>query len=340
MRPRARSLALWVCMLPAALWGTASGQTTRQTRVGSTARLIGFTNEPVEPEFGEVFTLRINVRLAPDAIAFFPDTLLPAEASYSAGSGSWTVTPGPADSVDVHSAYPVLAVMNGGVELPSLELWTRRARPGEEAGPEPFSALPATPVEGSDGFEHAVVYLGGVPIIPLREMAAADALAPRPAADVVGGNWAAGVFVALALLALAAALLARLLASRGPVDGTRASAPPAPELHTRAEALRELDRIRGLGWHRNGRVIDFYDATTGVLRRYSGREEPTEATALTSSELVDRLRGRWGEDAVEALGSAVWAAERTKFGGYRPGADAAERDWSTIREWIERAPEA
>jgi len=338
MTSRARSIAL---LLMAVLCGTASGQTTRQTQVGSSARLIGFTNEPVEPEFGEVFTLRINVRLAPGAIAFFPDTLLPANASFSAGSGNWTVTPGPADSVDVHAAYPVLAVMNGGVELPSLELWTRRAAPGEAAGPKSSSALPAAPLDSSGGFEHAVVYLGGVPIIPLREMAAAeDALIPRPAADVEGGNWAAGVFVALALLGLAAALLAWLLASRADGDAaTRADPPAEPELHTRADALRELDRIRELGWHRNGRVIDFYDETTGVLRRYCGRDEPEHGAALTSSELVARLRGRWGDGAVEALGSAVWAAERAKFGSYRPSADAAERDWSTVRAWVESAPE-
>lgn len=328
-------------LLTVALCGAASGQTVRTTQVGSSARLIGFTNEPQEPEFGEVFSLRLNVRLAPHVIAFFPDTLLPGPATFSAGSVEWTVTPGPADSVDVHATYPVMAVRSGGVELPSLELWTRPAGPGETGGPSPASALPSSPVAGSGGLEHAVVYVGGAPIIPLREMAAAeDALAPRPAADVEGASWGGGVFVALALLGLAAALVARVLASRADRSATYTASPPEPELHTRAEALRELDRIRELGWHRNGRVIDFYDATTGVLRRYSGREEPEEGAALTSSELVERLRSRWGESAVEALGSAVWTAERAKFGGYRPAAEAAERDWSTVRDWIARAREA
>jgi hypothetical protein len=333
MKPRVLSVALLACALTAR---AASAQTAGRTQGNGSARLVAFTNEPQQPEFGEVFPLHLTVRLAPGVVAFFPDTLLPAASAFSAGPGEWSASPGPSDSVDVHATYPVMGLMNGGVELPSLELWTRPVAADEAGGPKAAASLATPPVEGTSGLEHVVLYVGGVPILPLREMAAAeDALVPRPAADVEGGNWSGGVFAALALLGLAAALLAGALASRAHRAAAGPDVPAPPELTTRASALRELDRIHELAWHRNGRVVDFYDATTGVLRRYSGREEPEGGVALTSSELMDCLRGRWGEGAISALGAAVWAAECVKFGDYRPAAEAAELDWSTVRDWIE-----
>jgi hypothetical protein len=102
-----------------------------------------------------------------------------------------------------------------------------------------------------------------------------------------------------------------------------------------------LDRIRDLGWHTNGRIVDFYDATTGVLRHYAERRDPTRwRTALTSTELLARLRERAGPAAVEPLDSTVWTAECVKFGGREPGAEAAEKDWSTVRDWIANEGEA
>jgi len=111
-------------------------------------------------------------------------------------------------------------------------------------------------------------------------------------------------------------------------------------LSPRAEALRELERIRALGWHTNGRVADFYEATTGVLRHYAERRDPSELrTALTSSELLRSLRERWGPQAVEPIGPTVWTAECVKFGGRRPGADAAESDWTRVRDWVASEPD-
>ena len=40
------------------------------------ARLVGFTVEPEGPEFGQVFDLRITVRIGPGVVAFLPDTLV------------------------------------------------------------------------------------------------------------------------------------------------------------------------------------------------------------------------------------------------------------------------
>lgn len=163
--------------------------------------------------------------------------------------------------------------------------------------------------------------------------------APRPPADVLGGEWSVWLAMAVAVVAVAVGAAVVLgyrrwvesRAERGPGPG----APPPRE-----EALRELDRILGLEWHRNGRVADFYEASTGALRRFAARVEPGWATSLTSRELMSRMQERWGREVVEPLAGTVEAAERVKFGGERPGPEAAEEDWRTIREWVRDAPEA
>jgi hypothetical protein len=324
----------------AAQSGPVAGQARPQT--GAPVRLVAFTNEPREPELGEIFALNLQVRLAPDLVVFIPDTLLPAPDAVSAGPGVWETGVAPADSVDVRITYPVMGLDPGGVELPSLEVWARPAVAGEAAGPRALSSLPA---EGGTadpaampGLERVVLPIGGALIMPLRAMteAADGPLLPRPPADVLGGAWSPWLLAAVALVAAGLFFLARLLLARVAVPG---AAPPLPKLPPRAEALGELDRIRSLGWHANGRLVEFYDATTGVLRHYTDRTAEGCGTFLTSTELLDRLESRWGAGRVGTLRQAVWSAERVKFGSDRPSPPAAEADWSVVRSWIEALPE-
>jgi hypothetical protein len=301
----------------------------------ATARIVAFLNEPREPEFGEIFQLEVQVRVAPDVVVFLSDTMVDAASSVSAGPGTWTVTVGAADSIDIRATYPVMGFLPGGVELPFVELWTRPLEAGEEPGVRPSSELPPSERDGP-GVDHALLYLGGVFIMPPSEMIGDDAmLEPRPPADVAGGDVSIWLLGALMLVGVAAAVVAWLLLA--PRLGK--SSPVVPLLSPEEEALRELDRIHELGWHSNGRVADFYDATTGVLRHYAERRDPSRwRTALTSSELLARLREHWGAAEIEPLGGTVWTAECVKFGGRRPDAEAAEADWARVREWIAREP--
>ncbi len=304
-------------------------------------RLVAFTNEPREPEIGEVFALNVTLRIAPGVVAFLPDTLLPARDAVSAGSGRWELGIAPGDSVDVRATYPVLGLDPGGAQLPSLEVWTRPVAPGEQPGPRALASLAGRPGAASPageppapGLERTVIPTGGVLIMPLRAMIEADdgGLRPRPPADVVGGLWSAWLAGAVALLLAGAAALLWLLRGRGS-SGLILGPPP------RKEALSELDRIRTLGWHTNGRVVEFYDATTGVLRRFADLTEAECGRYLTSTELLGRLEELWGSGRVTELRHAVGSAERVKFGFDRPEAEAAESDWATVRAWIEGLPE-
>jgi len=303
---------------------------------------VAFTNEPREPELGEVFELNLQVRLAPNLVAFIPDTLVPAPDAVSAGPGVWETGLAPADSIDVRITYPVMGLDPGGVELPSLEVWSRPAASNEAAGPRALSSLPAAgdTVDPAvvAGLERIVLPIGGALIMPLKAMTEmADApLLPRPPADVLGGVWSPWLLAAAAIVGMGLFFLARLLYAR---LGVASAAPPVPRLPPRVEALGELDRIRSLGWHANGRIVEFYDATTGVLRHFTDRTAEGCGTFLTSTELLGRLEDRWGEGRVGPLRDAVGSAERVKFGSDRPAPPAAEADWATVRAWIEELPE-
>ncbi len=329
---RGAGLAAWLALASLPTLGTGPLAAQERLAQSSSARIVAFLNEPREPEFGEVFDLEVQVRVAPDVVAFLSDTMTDAASSVSAGPGTWTVTVGAADSLDVRATYPVMAFLPGGVELPFVELWTRPLRPGESATVRPSSELPDADRNAPD-VEHAQLYLGGIFVMPPSEMIGDDAmLEPRPPADVLGGERSAWLVAALLLLAVAGGTVAWVvLAGRS----ARAGSPPPLELSPREEALRELDRIRELGWHTNGRVADFYRATTDVLRYYAERREPSRwRTALTSSELLDRLREHGGTE-IEPLDATVWTAECVKFGGRRPDPGTAQADWSLVRDWIE-----
>jgi hypothetical protein len=295
---------------------------------------VAFTSEPPEPELGEVFELRLAVRLAPDIVAFFPDTLLPTGVTASAGVGQWELAPAVADSIDVRATYPLMGLDLGGAELPSLELWVRRAGPGESPGPRPAAQLVSTEIPG---LERIVIPTGGVLVMPLREMieAAEEGLVPRFPADVLGGAWSLWLAGAVAVLVAALGALARRFYRSRSAGGVLVRSRLSP----RAEALRELDQVRALAWHANGRVVDFYDATTGALRRFAARTEADWRTSLTSTELLARLAERWGAERVARLGEAIRTAERVKFGSERPEPPAAEADWAIVRRWIEELPE-
>ena len=298
------------------------------------ARVLGFTVDPVRPEFGEVFDLAITLRVGPGVVAFLPEALVPGDAAFGAGPGGWGEEAGPADSVDIRATYPVMGLMDGQVALPSLELWTRPAESGESGGVRPASDFEEPGTVIGANFRRVVLPVGALEIVPLVAMdAAGDDVFPRPAADVLGGQYGVWFLPSLGVTALAISLLAWVFvisprfAKKG---GTGEGEPTA-----RALALLELDRIRSLGWHKEGLMPEFYEASTGVLRVFSGREEAEWGIALTSNELIERLRSRWGSSSVEDLGSAVSVAEWVKFGRHRSEAEVAEGHWTTIRDWID-----
>ena len=306
-------------------------------------RLVGFIAEPREPEFGAVFDLRLNLRVAPGVVVFLPDTLNPAPASVSAGPGEWMAVGGASDSVDISARYPIMAFLNGRVVLPSLEVWTRSAVEGEEAGARSVSAIPDQGPASADLLQSVVVPTGAVQVAPLAEMANAEGpIAPRPPADVLGGNYSPWFIAALivGLVAGGGLLWAGATAIRSRRQ-TPVVAAPVCRLSPREEALSELDRILAEGWHlaeARERLVRFYAASTEVVRGLAEQFDSQWGMSLTSSELLVALRDRWGEAAVVQLQEAVSVAEWVKFGRHFPTAEMAEEHWRTIRTWVADSP--
>jgi hypothetical protein len=300
-------------------------------------RLAAFRADPSQPEFGRPFELQVRLRLAPGTTLFLPDTLLPADASASAGRGSWVESAGLADSLDVTATYPVVGYLNGEIELPALEAWVAPSTTGETTVVATRGADPIA-MSATAGLERVAIPIGRIQITPLRELSqAGDSTVPRPPADVLGRQWSAWLALALGLTAAGGLGAVGAVAAR--IRERNRARPTTPRLSSRREALAELDRIRSLGWHREGKLPEFYAATTNVLRRFSEQREPDWGTALTSTELLDEIRARWGTAPVEGIASVIPMAERAKFGRHRPGPDDAEAHWSAVRAWIERMPD-
>lgn len=306
-------------------------------------RLVGFTIAPLEPEFGEVFDLQLNLRMAPGTVVFLPDTLVPGPASVSAGPGQWSEAQGPADSVDISAHYPVMGFLDGRVELPSLEVWTRIAVEGEEAGPRSVAEIPDQGPASGDLLRSVLISTGAVQVVPLAEMANAEGpISPRPPADVLGGQWSPWLISAMFVSLIAGAGI--LWVAGSAIRARKAvpvRAPLVPWLSPQDEALAELDRILARGWHLEGsreRLVEFYESSTGVLRRLAEQFDRQWGMSLTSNELLAALRDRWGDDSVVRLREAVSVAEWVKFGRHHPGSDLAEAHWKTIRDWVASPP--
>jgi len=331
-------VALWTVALAGALCVASPAAAYVPYQEAPPVRLVAFTNEPMEPEFGKVFSLDVRIRIAPNLVAFVPDTLIPDDNSFSAGVGTWTSQPGDADSIDVSASYPVMGLLTGGIQLPWLEVFTRPAGADETPGPRPASELASLGENERAALRRTLLEIGGAMIQVPEEMQGEEAsIDPHPPADVLGGNWSGWTVAAVALPIAALLLLGGMFVAVRRAEGRGAAFIASAD--PRAEALQELDRLLGLGWHSNGRMVEFYDATTGVLRRLAEVEEPEWRRALTSTELVARIADRFGTDRVARLRPSIQAAERVKFGGHRPATTTAETDWAAVRDWIRELPE-
>jgi hypothetical protein len=304
------------------------------------ARLVEVRAEPKQPSFGEKFDLHVTLRLRPGVVAFLPDTLLPTQSVQSVvGKAAWTEARVSGDSVEVRATYPLIGFRAGPVELPRIELWLRRAAASDVQGEKTARRAADVPKGTRAGLERRVIRLGGTQVRPFQVIADSGAeVAPRPPADVLGAEWSLWLLLAVGIASIVGVIGAGTIVRWWWAAKGRALLSRLRGRSPRQDALRELERILALGWHRNGRMTDFYESSTGTLRRFATATDPVWSPALTSTELLTRLSERWGAGGIESLASTVAIAERVKFGAFQPGADAAEGDWRTIFEWIRDRP--
>jgi hypothetical protein len=306
----------------------------------SELRVTEFRAEPRNPGFGEPFDLYMTLRASREFVVFLPDSAGKADAIEGTGSGAWTEVAGPADSIDIRAVYPMIGYRAGVNELPALEYWVRPAAASAGGGTTELPSVRLASQESSltEG-ERRLLRIGGISFIeyaPLNDSTAL--LIPRPPADVLGGRWSVWLWLAAAVVSAAGVAGTSALAPRVWEATGGAVVARMRRKTPRQEALEELDRVRSLGLHRNGKIDEFYASSTSVLRRYAAQIEPEWNEGLTSSELSARIAGRWSTSRSKALQTSIETAERAKFGAHQPDIDSAERDWTTIRNWIMETP--
>jgi len=346
MKRSARSFPLGklACFISVLLLVCLPWQLSAQSAVPSTSagppRLFNVQVEPSVPLFGEAFLLRFTLRISAGDMLFLPDTLLPSEHSESLGLGSWTTEEGPADSVDIRATYPVVAFREGQATLPNLEVSLIRATAEGLAAVRQTSQLPVDPDGRTEAYLLRLGLISIGHLLPVDESTAP--IEPRPPHDVLGGEWNALILLSAFLFVTLGLSLVGLIAHGRRTSPSLAPVASANRVPPREEALRELDRIRLLGWEGGGGLAEFYGLSSDTLRRFAERMNPEWSLALTSNELVRQLHGgiTSGSVALERLAPAMTAAESMKF-GKEPLEDVSpvEAHWQAIRDWIQHYPE-
>jgi len=288
---------------------------------------------------GEIFDFSVAVPVPSGSVVYFPDTLPTTIYVESAAPVRVDVEPAADGGSRLLLTYPVMAFGVGELPVPGLDI-LMRAR-GDQAG---VLELPGGSATGA--WDEAPRQAGSrvtriprqavwvTPVFTVEQIA--EGVEPMPANDVAGGNWS---WPSISLMLLCGSLLVGTLVSttKGLVERAEARrgapVPPTPE-ERRARALDDLDALLALGLHRSGRVLEFYDGGSTIVRRYVEGSDGGWPDSLTTTELMRRLRARSGDAVAGALPEAMRQAEVVKFGRLRPGSDDAERHWHVLREWV------
>lgn len=295
-------------------------------------------------EIGDRFDLRFTVRLPAGRVAFFPGSVAGAGLEPFDGV-AWTAEADSDGGTRIEVTYPLLAYRTGSLAVPALDVFVAPAGEATSAG----YASPGDPVGSWSAFLESPGALPSARLVAVPEqrvhvatvLALDDVttqIAPRPPADVSGGDrdWVS----TLLLGAFGVLLLGVTVASARDWSRMRNATPPPPLPSPRERALAAMDDILATGSHRDGRIRDFYDGWSGVVRRYLEGFEEAWGPSWTSTELMSDLQGRRRSVAIarslgpEGIAREMRLAEEVKFGGLRPEPEEAEAHWKRARDWI------
>jgi hypothetical protein len=292
---------------------------------------------------GDALELRLTIALAPERVAYFPDSLDSTAGLVPLGPVEWTAEATPDGGIRLSVVYPLLALGLGFEAIPDFEIFTASGRSNP-------TRRTATPVDRVGSWSAIVDARGQLPSlrresVPSQRLWVASVLMlddisqgiePRPAADVIGADWhwPSALLIVGFTLAIGGVLT---VSARDLFDRTngRVSRPASPSLSPRLAALAALDHLLELGLHTDGRVDEFYRRGSDIVRRYVETLDPRWGSDQTSTELMRALDERQDRRADPALLIGMKSAETVKFGRLRPAPSDAESHWQTLRLWIE-----
>ncbi|NND83841.1 MAG: hypothetical protein HKN46_01695 [Acidimicrobiia bacterium] len=300
-------------------------------------------------EIGDRFDLHLQLRLGPDDVAFFPDSLAaPGVEPFDAVG--WSAETSADGTRLLTVSYPLLAYQTGPVLVPDFDVFVA---PRSEAVQADYAD--SEDLVGSwDAFRAEPARVPSVRLLPVppRQVMVATVLGlddittqitPRPPADLSGGNrdW-----LATFLLAVFGVLLSGIaVSSTRDWMQYRSRVPPPPPPTPKEQALSVLGELEASGMHADGRLKEFYTGWSEAVRRYIESFQTAWGPAWTSTELMSDLQGPRRSVAVErsmgpeGIAGVMRTAEEVKFGGLRPDPERALGHLRQAREWVERSAE-
>lgn len=285
---------------------------------------------------GDSFDVTLRIEVAPNSVAFLPDSLY-APGFEPLGPVQWTRS----GENEITATYPLIAFQVGVVEVPDFEVFAASTAEAIAAG----VASPGDVVGDFGGFVENVAELPSARLRSVAPMSlwvasvlivedVAVGFRPRPPADVRGANRSPLALV----LGLGSLLLLGWVGTVSARDWQRRRAALARAVDARHRALADLDDLMATAPHRDGRVRDFFQRSSDIVRRYVEQLEERWGPAWTSTELMSDLREAPVTDSSDRLEGEMASAETVKFGGDRPDVERADEHWHAVRAWIEAQP--
>ena len=343
----------------------ASGAHATQDRAAVQAVRVS----PDTVELGDPFTLRVSVYVPPGRELRVPATLLAEWGVESLRRVRTDVVEVGDGSLQVALEYDLIPFEIGLAATPQLEMTSGAAEMGGErvrvedwpgGSVDPLGAGITQNTQftqntqngirtgqriGADVPRDRLVVAGRRVFVtsPILLDDIARGLRPRPPADVVGFSWHVPAVLGASLLSLlllgVVTVQAREWLAARAAAGVPVEAPPETPEEWRERALAELDRLLTRGHHRTGRLRDFYEGAGDVMRAYLAHFDPAWSRSRTSTELMRDVAAAPGWPDPAALTGAVGRGEVAKFAGaagmWKGASATAERDWRTMRAWVE-----
>ncbi len=289
-------------------------------------------------KMAEVFELRVEVPVPGGSMVYFPATVPSTGDVESFTPVDWRARRGPNGGATLELRYALIPFGMGNIALPPVDVITMPLEDESEGQDIPGGSIVGVWEER----QQTLRYTRSItpPTIWVEPVYSTDdvvaGMSPRGPGDVFGFSWS---WPSMALLLLFSTVTggAVVTTTREWLAHRARPAPVPPPGPTsleeaRKQALTELDRLLAAGPYPAERARELYAESSGIVRGYGERLDPEWGPELTSTELMDRLKGRSPEGAV--LAAEMQTAEAVKFGRLRPHAEPTAVHLAVLRGWL------
>jgi hypothetical protein len=294
-------------------------------------------------EMAEVFELRVEVPVPRGSIIYFPATVPSTGDVESFTPVDWRARRGPNGGATIELRYALIPFGMGNIALPRVDVITMPLEDEADGQDIPGGSIVGVWEERQQTvrFTHSIT----PPTIWVEPVYSTDdvvaGMSPRGPGDVFGFSWS---WPSMALLFLFSTVTggAIVTTTREWLADRSEPAPvpppgPTPLEEARKQALTELNRLLAAGPYPAERAHELYEESSDIVRGYVERLDAEWGPELTSTELMDRLKGRSPEDVV--LATEMRTAEAVKFGRLRPHAQPTAVHLTVLRAWLGGRPE-